>query len=124
MSDHLHNRLNEIRMGEFARELLEGRRDPPDPIGKLSPAEAALAPITREWIENEEAWAYFALSLAAGIRKRLARMEPDSSEQRAELTRLGSARERAAKHLDALRAAGALTDTILIQMAEAEGIEL
>lgn len=111
-------------MGEAARELLDGSCDEPDPLGSLSSAEIALAPITREWIETEEAWAYFALALAAGIRKRLPRMEPDSSEQRAELSRLGNARERAAKHLEALRDAGALTDTILIEMAEAEGIEL
>ena len=117
-------RRDEIRMGHVARELLERPGDQAEPLGALSREEEAVAPITREWVETEEAWAYFALSLAAGIRKRIARMVADSPEQRAELARLGNARERAAKHLDALRLAGELTDEILIQMAEAEGISL
>ena len=110
---------DEIAMGEAAREMLD--RPETEPVGTLSPSEMALAPLTREWIETEEAWAYFALSMAAGIRQRLARMGDD--ERSREIRRLSTAREIAAKHLDALREAGALYDELLIEMAKAEGIE-
>ena len=116
---------DEISLGAAARELMDRPGDPPDPLGKLSPAEAVLVPPTREWIERHEQWAYYALGLAATIRRRLERGGDalPAGEFHREQVRLADARERAAQHLDALRSAGALTDQLLIDAAKAEGIE-
>ena len=114
----------DMAMGAAARDMLGREPEPGEPVGSLSAAEVALAPITPAWVEREESFAYLALDTAARIHRELDRMLPTAAagDYHDAQRRLADARETAGAHLSNLHLAGKLGDAILISMAKAEGI--
>jgi hypothetical protein len=115
---------DEIAMGAAASEMVGREPEPVEPVGALSPAEAAPSPVTPAWVEHEELFAYGALDRAIALHREIDRMLPSTQpgEYHDAQRRLADARETARIHLSNLHLAGKIRDALLIHMAEREGV--
>jgi hypothetical protein len=119
---------DEIAMGAAARDMLLRELEIPEPLGRLSAAEASLGPVgpaspsDTAWVEREELFAYAALDLAARYRRIATGPGLRDADYFDTKVRLEDARATARLHLSNLQRAGKLTDALLLSMAQAEGI--